>query len=97
MNDKTEKAPIAPFNDTSFEIQNGKASLTIDSAEDRIAIYGSLDITATKDGLTKAKELTDYLNHVVKHLELLEYMGKLPDVEVIEAPVMKDNPFLNQH
>ncbi len=94
MNDKNEKAPIAPFNNSSFEIVNGKASLTIDSAEDRIAIYGSLDITATKDGLDKAKELADYLNQVIRHLELLEHMGKLPAEEVIKAPVMKDNPFM---
>jgi hypothetical protein len=66
-------------------------TLTIENGRDRIAIYGNLDITRDKAGLTIAKKLADYLAKIVS---ILQADPKLPDkLQPPEAPRLVSNPF----
>lgn len=75
----------APFGDASFEIEG----LTVESAEDRVSLHGSLDLTRDQAGLAKARKLRDYLGALV---EALESDPHLPKVTPVDAPVLKANP-----
>ena len=57
--------------------------------EDRVQLYGSLDITRDKKGLAHAKELLNLIEKVVKTLD-----GEtLPDQVEILTPNTVANPF----
>jgi hypothetical protein len=75
-----------PFDDTAFAIQG----LTIESAADRIALHGSLDLTRDRAGLAQARQLAAYLHATVAALEA---DPALPATVGTEAPIEQANPF----
>ena len=69
----------------------GIGELTLENGRDRVAVYGSLDLTRDKAGLKRARELKAVLDAVVRHLEAAH---DLPDaVPEPEAPTSVPNPF----
>ncbi len=80
---------LTPFADDSASVSI--AELTIENGTDRIALYGSLDLTRDKQGLAHARALKAVLDQVVQRLEADK---GLPDA-VPPAPAAKtvDNPF----
>lgn len=79
---------IIPFDDSSIELDG----LTIESAADRIALYGSLDILKDEMGLEKARNLVQYLNKTIISLETSLKEGTLSKKITLEKPIIKDNP-----
>ena len=80
---------LVPFADdaTSLSI----AELTIENGTERIALYGSLDITRDKQGLARARALKAVLDQTVQHLEAEK---ELPDAAPSPAPAKSvANPF----
>jgi hypothetical protein len=63
--------------------------LTVENGEDRIAVYGALNITRDKEGLRRAQELKALLDEAVKLLS----SEKLPDHIAIKPAEKIDNPF----
>ena len=65
------------------------AELNIENRVDRVSIFGSIDLTKDKLGLTNALTLKKILDDVVAQLQAKELPDRLP------APVVKkiDNPF----
>jgi hypothetical protein len=79
---------IQPFGNDADSIPFG--DLTIENGTDRIALYGSLNITRDKAGLQLAQELKEVLDAVVTTLQADK---NLPD-HIPIAPVERvDNPF----
>jgi len=80
---------LTPFADDSASVSI--AELTIENGADRIALYGSLDLTRDKQGLAHARALKAVLDQV---LQRLEADRDLPNA-VPPAPAAKtvDNPF----
>lgn len=64
--------------------------LNIENRLDRVAIYGSLDITKDKAGLKNAKKLSSILEQTIKALESEK---DLPDHITVEIPQDVKNPF----
>lgn len=58
---------LKPFADDSVAIEIG--DLKIENGRDRIACYGSLDLTKDRAGLELARQLQALLGSVVKALE----------------------------
>lgn len=79
-----------PFDDSSFNVE----TLTIESAEDRIAVYGNLTLERDKQGLAKAQILADYFQKVVNQLKSEDKKGTLSEIQTIEKPIEKPNPML---
>lgn len=80
---------LTPFADDSASLSIG--DLTIENGTDRIALYGSLDLTRDKQGLTHARALKTLLDQAVQHLEAEK---SLPDlVPAPSAPKNVANPF----
>ncbi len=80
---------FSPFKNESDAITLG--SLKIENREDRIAIYGSLNITRDRAGLANAKALKGLLEAIIKELEI---GPDLPlTVAAAEPPVTVKNPF----
>jgi len=80
---------LKPFADDAASISIGE--LTIENGTDRIALYGSLDLTRDKQGLAHARALTAFLDQAI---QLLEADKALPDV--VPPPVATGtvkNPF----
>ena len=63
--------------------------LTVENREDRVQLYGSLDITRDKKGLAHAKELLNLIEKVVKTLE----GDSLPEQVELRTPNTVANPF----
>lgn len=80
---------IKPYaNDTDSV---GIGELTIENGTDRVAIYGSIDLTRDKEGLEHARTLKALLDAVVQELEADK---KLPDkIAPPDAPDRVTNPF----
>ena len=80
---------FTPFADDTASITIG--GLTIENGTDRLAIYGTSDLTRDRPGLTIAKELRALLDAAIK---VMEIQG-VPD---IVAPPIKTvavkNPFV---
>ena len=77
-----------PF-DSNKSISIG--DLTIENSEDKMIIYGDLDITRDKDGLEKLDKLLSILNEAKKQLDV----ENLPDkIETKTSTIIK-NPFKN--
>jgi hypothetical protein len=76
-----------PFQDeeASFDIDD----LTIENRLDRIAIYGSLQITRDKIGLQRAREIREVINAALQILEKED----LPDHVPLAPTDLTDNPF----
>ena len=58
---------LTPFADDAASASIGK--LTVENGTDRIAVYGSLDITRDRQGLAHAKALLAILQGAVQRLE----------------------------
>ncbi len=58
---------LTPFADDAASTSVGE--LTIENGTDRIALYGSLDLTRDQPGLALARALKALLDEVVRHLE----------------------------
>jgi hypothetical protein len=80
---------IVPFADeAASETLEG---LTVENRTDRVAVYGSLDITRNKQGLAHAKALKLILDEAVRRLEA---EPNLPDSIPAPAAAKKvANPF----
>lgn len=80
---------LDPFADDAASL--GIGDLNVENGRDRVALYGSLDLTRDKAGLKRACELKAVLDAVVRHLETAH---DLPDVvPVPEPPTSVKNPF----
>ena len=80
---------ITPFVNESESV--GIGGLTVENRTDRVAIYGSLDLTRDKEGLGHARRLRALLDEVVRALEGEE---DLPDeVPAPKRPERVKNPF----
>jgi hypothetical protein len=80
---------LTPFADDAGSVSIGK--LTIENGTDRIALYGSLDLTRDKQGLAHAHALKALLDQVV---QVLEADKTLTDaVAPPAAPKTVANPF----
>jgi hypothetical protein len=78
-----------PFSDESTSLSIGE--FTIENGTDKIALYGSLDVTRDKAGLKQAKALKAAVDAIVKTLERDK---ALPDENgPTEAPQQVKNPF----
>jgi hypothetical protein len=78
-----------PYADDAASL--GIGELTLENGQDRIAVYGSLDLTRDKVGLKHARELKAVLDAVVRHLDAAR---DLPDVvPAPEKPTSVKNPF----
>ncbi len=78
-----------PYADDAASL--GIGELTLENGQDRVAVYGSLDLTRDKVGLKHARELKAVLDAVVRHLEAVR---DLPDaVPAPEKPTSVKNPF----
>lgn len=80
---------MTPFADDAASISIGE--LTVENGTDRIALYGSLDLTRDKQGLAHARALKALLDQAV---QLLEGDKSLPDA--VPPPVAAKtvaNPF----
>ena len=58
---------MTPFADDAASLSIGK--LTIENGTDRLALYGSLDITRDKSGLAQARALLAVVQQAVRVLE----------------------------
>lgn len=76
-----------PFGNEFEQLQLNE--LTIENRVDRIAIFGSLEITRDQAGLQMAVELAGLLNRVVGELSGAD----LPEHITITPTVPVDNPF----
>lgn len=65
--------------------------LTLENQEDRVNIYGNLQITKDQQGLAAAKALQAYLNDIVK---TLEQSSDLPENVTTQVEGEIENPFL---
>jgi hypothetical protein len=78
-----------PFSDDSASLSIGE--FTIENGTDKVALYGSLDITRDKSGLKQAKALKAAVDAIVKSLEQDK---ALPDKSgPTEEPQQVKNPF----
>ncbi len=67
------------------------AKLTVENGTDRIALYGSLDLTRDRQGLAHARALKAILDQTV---QVLEAQPDLPEtVPATAAPKSVANPF----
>jgi hypothetical protein len=78
-----------PFSDDSTSVSIG--DFTVENGTDKVALYGSLDVTRDKNGLKQAKTLKAAIDAIVK---ALEQNVELPDESgPVEAPQQAKNPF----
>jgi hypothetical protein len=82
-------AMLKPFADDSSTLTIG--DLNVENGHDRIAIYGSLDVTRDKIGLKRARDLKALLEDA---LRTLEADRNLPDrLPPPGKPATVKNPF----
>jgi hypothetical protein len=80
---------MTPFANEADSMRIG--GLTLENRTDRIAVYGSLDLTRDKDGLGNARTLKALLDRIVK---TLQGDKTLPDtVAPPKKPDQVKNPF----
>lgn len=80
---------LKPFADDAASTSIGE--MTIENGADRIALYGSVDLTCDKQGLAHARALAALLDETIR---LLEADTSLPDT--VRPPVTAGtvkNPF----
>lgn len=81
------KKDFKPFQNESDCIQIGE--LNIENRLDRVSIFGSIDITLDKEGLSVAKELKAIIDSTLAAMEKAD----LPDKIAITPVETVDNPF----
>ncbi len=80
---------FTPFADDAASTSIAK--LTVENGTDRIALYGSLDLTRDRQGLAHARALRAILDQAV---QVLEAQADLPEaVPTAAAPRSVANPF----
>ena len=79
---------MTPFADDAASTTIGE--LTVENGTDRIALYGSLDLTRDKQGLAHARALLALLEQAVQRLETDK---ALPDAVPPAAAGTVKNPF----
>jgi len=78
-----------PFSDDTASLSIN--DLTVENGTDKVAIYGSLDLTRDKEGLKKARALKGLVDSVVK---ALAQDKDLPDKAPQDEPTQQvKNPF----
>ena len=82
-------AKLTPFADDAASTSIGK--LTIENGTDRIALYGSLDLTRDRQGLAHARALKAILDQAVQVLEAQEDLSEA--VPATTKPQSVSNPF----
>ena len=79
---------LTPFADDAASVSID--ALTVENGTERIALYGSLDITRDKAGLAWARALKALLDQTVQHLEaemdLPEVLPALPAAKSVSNP-----------
>lgn len=90
MKKSKPKKAVKPFGNATMEV----GGLTIDNAQDRVAIFGSVDITRDAEGLAHAKRLAEFFAALAGVLADEQEGGKLPEKLEVLAPEVKDNPLL---
>jgi hypothetical protein len=81
------KKIINPFKNESESLQIG--DLTVENRTDRVSIYGSIDLTLDKEGLTYARQLKEILDLTLAELEKAD----LPEKISLTPADTVDNPF----
>lgn len=83
---------ITPYaNDTESTTIGGAEGITVENGTDRVALYGSLDLTRDKAGLEHARALKTVVDRIVHELESAK---DLPEkIAGPEAPQQVKNPF----
>ena len=81
------KKNFRPFKNEADSVEIG--DLTIENRVDRVSIFGSIDITKDKIGLSAALELKSILDEVLSELQSAD----LPEKIEIKAPETVPNPF----
>jgi hypothetical protein len=82
---------INPYENEEQSIQIGE--LTIENRLDRVSLYGNIDLTRDKEGLSMARQIKMIVDSIVLSLEASEDAGKLPDRVETEKPDLVKNPF----
>ena len=67
--------------------------LNIENRLDRVALFGSIDLTRDEAGLSLALKLKGILDGVVSVLEIEKASGTLPDKITVAATDEVGNPF----
>jgi hypothetical protein len=81
---------LTPFADDAASVAIG-GGLTVENGTDRVAIYGSLDLTRDQQGLAHARALKALLDAAIQHLQAQK---DLPDAAPPPtAPKEVPNPF----
>jgi hypothetical protein len=78
---------IKPYANEADSITIGE--LTVENREDRLELYGSVQLTRDKEGLALARELKSLVDAALEVLESED----LPDRIEIDPPDEVDNPF----
>ncbi|MFA4834841.1 MAG: hypothetical protein WC749_02050 [Dehalococcoidia bacterium] len=87
---RKSEVEMIPFNESgSLQVDE----LTIESREDRVTLYGSVDITRDWQGLDKARALKEVVDRIAFALEREEADGALPEVIQVQEPETVVNPF----
>ena len=81
------KKNFRPFKNEADSVEIG--DLTIENRVDKVSIFGSIDITKDKIGLSAALELKSILDEVLAELQSAD----LPEKIEIKAPETVPNPF----
>lgn len=79
---------MTPYSNDAASIQIDE--LTVENNPDRVAVYGSVQLTKDKIGLKHARELKAIIDAVVTSLEADNH---LPDKITIKPGDQVDNPF----
>lgn len=77
----------------SIEFPVGDASLTVESAEDRVSFMRDFDITRDAHGLALAQSLCAILAQTIVVLQADQAAGTLPKVLSVIEPTVRKNPF----
>ena len=81
------KKNFRPFKNEADSVEIG--DLTIENRVDRVSIFGSIDITKDKTGLSAALQLKSVLDEILSELQSAD----LPEKVEIKAPETVPNPF----
>jgi len=84
---KKKATKIVPFANETDSLSIGE--LTVENREDRITIYGNIDITRDKEGLGNAEILQTLFNDIIASMKA----GDLPDKISIKPAENIANPF----
>jgi len=80
-----------PFADDSASLSIGE--FTIENGTDKVALYGSLDLSRDQSGLQQAKALKAAVDAIVKALEQDKPLHEEGGSGLTEAPQQVKNPF----